>query len=137
MAKVKTIKLSDGWAPANPGSHATQAAWDAANRYRVEQITELEHELAVAEQKAWDSLSRYKFAMFGYWAGIWVHLNRVGEFGRPNPWKSVVHVAREHQRLAATAGAWDVGLVVRMKGRRTTADCPVVNCSQACDCERA
>lgn len=33
-------------------------------------------ELDEAEAKAWDSLSRYKFQMFGYWAGIWVHLNR-------------------------------------------------------------
>lgn len=47
-----------------------------------------------AERKAWDSLSRYKFQMFGYWAAIWVHLNRVGGFKKPNPWKPLVHDAR-------------------------------------------
>lgn len=51
-------------------------------------------ELDVAEAKAWDSLARYKFQMFGYWSAIWVHLNRVGEFKRPNPWADLVHVAR-------------------------------------------
>jgi hypothetical protein len=55
----------------------------------------LKHELAEAEHKAWDSLSRYKFQMFGYWAAIWVHLNRIGNFRRPNPWKSIVTAARE------------------------------------------
>jgi hypothetical protein len=53
-------------------------------------LKELEH----AEARAWDSLRRYKFQMFGYWAAIWVHLNRVGDFKRPNPWKELVMVAR-------------------------------------------
>lgn len=52
-------------------------------------------DLDEAETKAWDSLRRYKFQMFGYWAAIWVHLNRVGGFKRPNPWKRLVKVARE------------------------------------------
>jgi hypothetical protein len=51
-------------------------------------------ELEEAEAKAWDSLGRYKFQMFGYWAGVWVHLNRIGEFKRPNPWKEIVRSAR-------------------------------------------
>jgi len=55
----------------------------------------LECELAVAERKAWDSLRRYKFQMFGYWAAIWVHLNRIGRFKKPNPWRSLVRSARE------------------------------------------
>jgi len=52
--------------------------------------TKTEHELDEAERKAWDSLSRYKFMMFGYWAAIWVHLNRVGECNRSNPWRGLV-----------------------------------------------
>ena len=44
------------------------------------------------------SLSRYKFQMFGYWAAIWVHLNRVGKFKRPNPWKGLVTSARLSER---------------------------------------
>lgn len=51
-------------------------------------------ELDQAERKAWDSLSRYKFQMFGYWAAIWVHLNRLAETKRPNPWKKLVSDAR-------------------------------------------
>ena len=38
-------------------------------------------ELDEAEAKAWDSLGRYKFQMFGYWAAIWVYLNRIGDVG--------------------------------------------------------
>jgi len=30
-----------------------------------------------AEKKAIESLSRYKFVMFGYWTGVWVHLNQI------------------------------------------------------------
>ena len=53
--------------------------------------TELQH----AEEKAWDALSRYKFMMFGYWAAMWVHLNRVGGFKEANPWKQLVLDARQ------------------------------------------
>lgn len=54
-------------------------------------------ELEEAEEKAWDSLSRYKFQMFGYWAAIWVHLNRVGGFKQPNPFKALVKEARNNR----------------------------------------
>lgn len=66
---------------------------------RTRQIAELAAELDEAERKAWDSMARYKFWMFGYWAAIWVHLNRIGNFRRPNPWKSLVLAARAHQPL--------------------------------------
>ena len=55
----------------------------------------LKADLDEAEEKAWDSLARYKFQMFGYWSAIWVHLNRVGAFGRPNPWRELVRMARK------------------------------------------
>lgn len=51
-------------------------------------------ELEEAEQKASAALGRYKFQMFGYWAAIWVHINRIGNFKRPNPWKRLVKEAR-------------------------------------------
>lgn len=57
----------------------------------------LNAEMREAEEKALDALARYKFTMFGYWAGIWVHLNRISGAKRPNPFKSVVHAAREAQ----------------------------------------
>ena len=47
-----------------------------------------------AERKALDSLARYKFAMFGYWAGIWVHLNRIIGDRKPNPFSDLVTLAR-------------------------------------------
>jgi len=53
-------------------------------------LEEMEH----AERKAWDALSRYKFQMFGYWAAIWVHLNRISRARRPNPWGATVQRAR-------------------------------------------
>jgi hypothetical protein len=56
---------------------------------------ELIKELDVAERKAWDALSRYKFQMFGYWAAIWVHLNRIAKAKRPNPWIELVKHARK------------------------------------------
>ena len=48
-----------------------------------------------AERKAWDSLARYKFQMFGYWAAIWVHLNRIGKFKKPNPWRTLVKFSKQ------------------------------------------
>lgn len=56
------------------------------------------HELDEAECKAWDALSRYKFQMFGYWAAIWVHLNRISGENRPNPWRELVMKARGRER---------------------------------------
>lgn len=60
-------------------------------------------ELDLAEAKAWDALARYKFWMFGYHAGAWVKLNRIGGFKRPNPWKALVILARGHRPDPATS----------------------------------
>lgn len=38
--KTKSIRVSDGHAPLKPADHQSQAAWDAAVRFRVEQITD-------------------------------------------------------------------------------------------------
>lgn len=54
------------------------------------------NELAEAERRAWNSLARYKFQMFGYWVAIWVHLNRITGENRPNPWRELVHQARQN-----------------------------------------
>jgi hypothetical protein len=54
----------------------------------------LADEIDEAEAKAIDALARYKFTMFGYWAGIWVHLNRIEGKRRPNPFKHLVLAAR-------------------------------------------
>jgi hypothetical protein len=40
-------------------------------------------DLEQAEARAWDALARSRFEMFGYWAAIWVHLNRTGDFKQP------------------------------------------------------
>ena len=55
----------------------------------------LEAEILEAETKAIDALARYKFQMFGYWAGIWVHLNKIEGRKRPSPFRSLVVAARE------------------------------------------
>lgn len=47
-----------------------------------------------AERKAWDALARYKFQVFGYWSGIWIHLNRISGLKKPNPFKDLVILAR-------------------------------------------
>lgn len=57
-------------------------------------MTRLEHERDEAEHKAIDALARYKFQMFGYWAAIWVHLNRLCETKKPNPFRQFVKLAR-------------------------------------------
>jgi hypothetical protein len=64
-------------------------------------VVNLQEELEEAERKAWDSLARYKFVMFGYWAGVWVHLNRLLPEARPNPWKCLVDHARDSRFKAA------------------------------------
>lgn len=56
---------------------------------------DIENERDIAERKAIDSLARYKFPMFGYWAAMWVHLNRLCEEKKPSPFKSLVKAARE------------------------------------------
>ena len=58
-------------------------------------MTTLSEEMDVAELKALDALARYKFQMFGYWAAIWVHLNRISGLKRPSPFKDLVKVARK------------------------------------------
>lgn len=50
-----------------------------------------------AEVNALAALGRYKFVMFGYWAGIWVHLNRLIGDGRANPFRELVVKARAMQ----------------------------------------
>ena len=63
-----------------------------------DQAMTITEQLAECEVKAWDSLAGYKFVMFGYWAGVWVHLNRIGvTMGykkRPNPWRALVKTAK-------------------------------------------
>ena len=62
----------------------------------------LDAEIQEAADKAIDSLARYKFAMFGYWAGIWVHLNRIDGGKRPSPFRDLVKAARTIREDAMT-----------------------------------
>jgi len=50
-----------------------------------------------ALRKAIDNLARYKFNNFGYWAGIWVHLNQI-DGKEPNPFRPLVDLARNMQK---------------------------------------
>lgn len=51
-------------------------------------------DLDEAAFKALDALARYKFMMFGYWAAIWVHQNRILPGRRPSPFADLVGLAR-------------------------------------------
>jgi hypothetical protein len=62
----------------------------------------------VSERKAIDALGRYKFQMFGYWAGVWVHLNRIIGDGHPNPFKHLVEATR-NSHFRSLLGVWKVG----------------------------
>jgi len=57
-------------------------------------MKDIERELDEAASKAISSLSKYKFVMFGYWAGVWVHLNRLLPNRRPSPFLQLVRCAR-------------------------------------------
>lgn len=65
-------------------------------------IMTIMQEMDEAEKKAWDALARYKFWMFGYWAAIWVHLNRVSGAKLPNPFAVAVQMARK----IVSQGGW-------------------------------
>ena len=65
-------------------------------------------DLKEAEHKAWDALGRYKFQMFGYWAAIWVHLNRVGGFKEPNPWSGLVKIADKSPKAKQAKQVYEV-----------------------------
>ena len=65
--------------------------------------TPLQAEMYDAERKAWEALARYKFWMFGYWAGIWIHLNRISGARKANPWKELVRTARTKLPSVVTA----------------------------------
>ncbi len=67
--------------------------------------TRIVQERAEAERMAWTALARYKFVLFGYWSGVWIHLNRIAEKKQPNPWTRLVRDARAHLSTMSGDGA--------------------------------
>ena len=63
---------------------------------RIEEVilTNLETALNEAEDRAWQALAQEKLIVFGYWAEMWNHLNQIGEFNKPNPFKPLVNLAK-------------------------------------------
>ena len=55
---------------------------------------DLDRKIMEAEYKAWQSLSGYKFIMFGYWAAIWVHLNKMKAKPLDNPFRDLIQIAK-------------------------------------------
>lgn len=51
-----------------------------------------------AFKKAIDSLSRYKFMQFGYWAAIWVHLNKIDDKREGDPFLTFVQLAKKMKK---------------------------------------
>ena len=68
----------------------------------------LREEKKQAVSKAWDALGRYKFQMFGYWAAIWVHLNRISGDGDPNPFTAAVKMGKEKSPHTKEEGLFPV-----------------------------
>ena len=60
-------------------------------------LEDLRRQKQEAYQKAMDSLARYKFIMFGYWAAIWVHLNKLDPRKEVNPFKELVDIAKSRK----------------------------------------
>lgn len=56
--------------------------------------TSINFECDEAERKAFEALAGYKFQMFGYWAAIWVHMNRLRAKPKPSPFAATVRLAR-------------------------------------------
>ena len=48
-----------------------------------------------AKRKAFASLARYKFYMFGYWAAVWVQMNKLCRIREPNPFCGLVDLAKK------------------------------------------
>jgi len=51
-------------------------------------------ELSAKETAVWESLSKYKFIMFGYYAAVWVTLDRIHRFYQGNPFLDVMKLAK-------------------------------------------
>lgn len=97
--------ICSGLAPeyrAISGSHHNPACplWRVPTGGRVQILERLIAERAEAETKALDALGRYKFQMFGYWAGVWVHLNRIIGDRQPSPFKHLVEAAKRGESNA-------------------------------------
>ncbi len=68
------------------------------NEQIINYSDDIKKQLDEAEQKAWESLSKYKFMMFGYWAAIWVHLNKILVGHRENPFRELVKMAKNRSK---------------------------------------
>jgi len=94
----------------------------------------LSHEIDVAERKAVDAMSRYKFQMFGYWAAIWVHLNRISGERRKNPFACFVIEAKRLRDVNIGAGHADTFAIQRCSEETDHAQVPGTN---FCQCMHA
>ncbi|WP_143162286.1 hypothetical protein [Sporobacter termitidis] len=50
-------------------------------------------ELKTAEDNAWYALSHNNFQQFGYWAEIWMQINRISKKKKANPFYEILAVA--------------------------------------------
>lgn len=50
-------------------------------------------ELKAAEDNAWYALSRNNFQQFGYWAEIWMQINRISKKKKANPFYEILAIA--------------------------------------------
>ncbi len=50
-----------------------------------------------AEDKAWKALAQGQLICFGYWASLWVYLNKMSQLNRRNPFGPLVELAQQMQ----------------------------------------
>ncbi len=83
-----------------PGNSYKNQAGSGGMRLQIaaKTLERVEEEKAEAMKKAIDSLARYKFMMFGYWAAVWVHLNKISKLNDPNPFVGLVRQAKEMRK---------------------------------------
>ena len=58
----------------------------------LDKVVRVEREEAY--KKAITALSQYKFYMFGYWAAVWVQMNKLDPRPLPNPFREFVKMAK-------------------------------------------
>lgn len=60
---------------------------------------EIESKKEEARVKAITNMARYKFMNFGYWAAVWIHLNRLSGKKTPSPFRPFVDLAVDRLQL--------------------------------------
>lgn len=100
MAEMNAIAATRHLTPAwgHPGEWVVLLEQSKINQTEEDKLSlenKIHNDMEEARCKAIDNLAAYKFWMFGYWAAKWVGLNKLLDKKNPNPFRSLVHAARD------------------------------------------